>query len=209
MMGPLGRLLPPPGGGRRPQDHQGIWNSLFPPMLKSQRAPGAPTPAHHPAAPLPGLMSRNAWCSSAEPCDQRCLLGPFVFSSWDLMAWMLLRIFFWWPIMVMPRLRTSLGNKDTVKDTCARPQGHNCTPGTQLHPRDQKPGPGSSPLAHQHKAGPEEGPWASSQGQRGCHSLGNPDKAPVTALWGAGAGAGSLMTGWQVTRSMLCNWIQF
>lgn len=47
--------------------------------------------------------------------DQRCLLGPFVFSSWERMAWMLLRIFFWWPIMVMPRLRTSLEKKGTVR----------------------------------------------------------------------------------------------
>lgn len=37
MMCPLGRLLPPSGGGRRQQDHQGVWNTTFPPMLKSQR----------------------------------------------------------------------------------------------------------------------------------------------------------------------------
>lgn len=39
---------------------------------------------------------------------QRCRRGPWVLVSWALMVWMLLRIFFWWPIRVMPRARTSL-----------------------------------------------------------------------------------------------------
>lgn len=68
-------------------------------------------------------------------CDHRCLLGPFVFSSWDLMAWMLLKIFFWWPIMVMPRLRTSLENKDTVKDTRASPRETPAPHGPAQKPR--------------------------------------------------------------------------
>lgn len=81
--------------------------------------------------------------------DQRCLLGPFVFSSWDRMAWMLLKIFFWWPIMVMPRLRTSLGNKDTVRHplgwTCAGSQGDTAPP--RVHTPWTSPGPHSGLLS--------------------------------------------------------------
>lgn len=39
---------------------------------------------------------------------QRCRWGPWVPVSWALMVWMLPRIFFWWPMRVMPRARTSL-----------------------------------------------------------------------------------------------------
>lgn len=39
---------------------------------------------------------------------QRCRWGPWVLVSWALMVWMLPRIFFWWPMRVMPRARTSL-----------------------------------------------------------------------------------------------------
>ena len=31
--------------------------------------------------------------------------------SWAFMVWMLPRIFFWWPMRVMPRARTSLERK--------------------------------------------------------------------------------------------------
>lgn len=76
-----------------------------------------------------------------EAGDQRCLLGPFVFSSWDRMAWILLRIFFWWPIMVMPRLRMSLENKDTVRQSSC-PQKYSSS--LHAHPLDQ---PRTLPLA--------------------------------------------------------------
>lgn len=76
-----------------------------------------------------------------EAGDQRCLLGPFVFSSWDRMAWILLRIFFWWPIMVMPRLRMSLENKDTVRQSTRWPHGHRNTAPPCMHTPWTGPGP--------------------------------------------------------------------
>lgn len=109
-----------------------------------------------------------------QSCDQRCLLGPFVFSSWDLMAWILLKIFFWWPIMVMPRLRTSLEIKDTIRhlDVSWTSERHCSSLCVELRDQPRTLQPGSSLLAHQHKAAAAaaEGPWASSQGQRGCWS---------------------------------------
>lgn len=99
-----------------------------------------------PCCPFARVSVKECLMLVCKAGDQRCLLGPFVFSSWDLMAWMLLKIFFWWPIMVMPRLRTSLENKDTVRHpmgwTCAEPQRDTCllcvcTPWTSRGPHTQ------------------------------------------------------------------------
>lgn len=42
---------------------------------------------------------------------QRGRRGPWVPVSWALMVWMLPRIFFWWPMRVIPKARTSLRRK--------------------------------------------------------------------------------------------------
>lgn len=102
-----------------------------------------------PCCPFARVSVKECPLQVCKSDDQRCLLGPFVFSSWDLMAWMLLKIFFWWPIMVMPRLRMSLENKDTVR----HPKGWTWTEALLLpmyapHGPAQDLASGSSPLAH-------------------------------------------------------------
>lgn len=186
---------PPSSGGRKQQDHQGIWNTMFPPTLKSKRCwqgsiSWCPSSCSPPCCPFARVSVKECLMWLCRAHDQRCLLGPFVFSSWDLMAWMLLKIFFWWPIMVIPRLRTSLGNKDTVKDTCSRPQGDNCTPWTS---------PGTCAWLFTCPSAQGWSCWGSMGTLPGTERLPfpwacPPDEATLTALWGAGAG--SLLTGW-------------
>lgn len=149
------RLLLPSDGGRRQQDHRGIWKATFPLILKSKMLAGlqilvwCPFSCSPPCCSFARLSFKECPMRVCKAGNQRCLLGPFVFSSWDRMAWMLLKIFFWWPIMVMPRLRTSLENKNTVRhpsglDLCQAPERHCSSP--RAHPRDQPRGLCRAPL---------------------------------------------------------------
>lgn len=124
-----------------------------------------------------------------EAGDQRCLLGPFVFSSWDRMAWILLRIFFWWPIMVMPRLRMSLENKDTVRQSMGWPHAHRDTAPPCMHTPRTSPGPLSWLFSICPSAQGCLGPVTCSTGkERLSFPLAqSPDRAAVTAGGGAGA----------------------
>lgn len=187
-MCPLGRLLPPSGGARRQQDHQGIWNTNagITEMLQGSSS-WCPCSCSPPCCPFARVSVKECLLQLCRACDQRCLLGPFVFSSWDLMAWMLFKIFFWWPIMVMPRLRTSLQNKTLSKTPVPLPRE---TPAPLGQPR--------SPCLF--STCPAQG-W-SSHGPMdilpGTERMSFPwacpaDKAPVTA-WAAAAA--SFLTGW-------------
>lgn len=56
---------------------------------------GAPFSFTPPCCPCAKVSVKECMVWVCRAGDQRCLLGPFVFSSWERMAWMLLKIFFW------------------------------------------------------------------------------------------------------------------
>lgn len=56
----------------------------------------------------PNTYQINMYLHSDEVCDYMCTDGTLWFSTWALITWTLVMIFFWWPINVTPNRCMSL-----------------------------------------------------------------------------------------------------